>query len=190
VRLTDLEDVGPGIGLGRRDRDLRPARTQLRPGTVFVISGPPQLGRSTAMARFLTAPDRPLTVYRAGGDAERFRAEVRAWLDGPRPRLFAVDDAETLTDPDGVLRDLVTRRHPDARIVVGVRADAWRSAYGSWLSELRPAGHGLALAPDPVHDAESWTLALPPLGPSPPPGRGVLVDDGQAAVIQVALADE
>ncbi|HEY5697718.1 MAG TPA: FtsK/SpoIIIE domain-containing protein [Acidimicrobiales bacterium] len=190
VALSDLDDDGPGIGLGRRDRDLRPARTPLRPGTAFVISGPPQSGRSTAMARFLTAPDRPLTVYRAGGDAERFRAEVRAWLDGPRPRLFAVDDAETLTDPEGVLRDLVTRRHPDARIVVGVRADAWRSAYGSWLSELRPAGHGLALAPDPVRDAESWTLALPPIGPSPPPGRGVLVDDGQAAVIQVALAHE
>jgi hypothetical protein len=88
-----------------------------------------------------------------------------------------------------VLRELVTRRHPDARIVVGVRADAWRSAYGAWLSELRPAAHGLALAPDAVHDADSWTVALPPVGPNPPPGRGVLVDDGEAAVIQVAVTD-
>jgi S-DNA-T family DNA segregation ATPase FtsK/SpoIIIE len=189
VSLRDLDDDGPGVALGRRDRDLLPARTLLRAGATFVISGPPQSGRSTAFARLLSAPDRPLTAYRAGDDAERFRAEVRAWLDQPRPWLFAVDDAETLPDPEGVLRDLVTRRHPDARIVVGVRADAWRSAYGAWLSELRPAAHGLALAPDAVHDADSWTVALPPVGPNPPPGRGVLVDDGEAAVIQVAVTD-
>ena len=100
-----------------------------------------------------------------------------------------MDDAEALAGPDDVLRALVTRRHPDALIVVGVRADAWRSAYGSWLAELRPATHGLALAPDPVHDAESWTVPLPPVGPAPPPGRGVLVGDG-ADVIQVAVADD
>jgi len=186
----DLEADGPGLALGRRDRDLGTARVELLAGAPFVISGPPRSGRSSALHRLLAAPDRPPTVHRPGDDADRFRAEVRAWLERPGPRLFAVDDAEALADPDGVLRALVTRRHPDALIVVSLRADAWRSAYGSWLAELRPAGHGLALAPDPVHDAESWIVPLPSVGPVPPPGRGVLVGAGGADVIQVAVADD
>ncbi len=105
------------------------------------------------------------------------------------PHVFVVDDAERIEDPDGELRSLVTRRHPDALVMVAVRADAWRTGYGTWLAGLRPASSGLALRPDPVHDAESWACPLPSVGPSPPPGRGVLVTDGTAEVVQVAVDD-
>ncbi len=104
------------------------------------------------------------------------------------PHLFVVDDAEQIDDPHGDLRDLVSRRHPDALVLVGVRADAWRAGYGSWLAALRPARNGLALRPDPVRDADAWVCPLPPVGPTPPPGRGVLVTDGTAEIVQVARA--
>jgi hypothetical protein len=143
------------------------------------VAGPPRSGRTTALD--LIASHLPVPCVRAVAPVD-----LRAWLDDPHPQAFVLDDAERLADPDGLLRDLVNRRHPDAVIVLGVRADAWRCAYGTWLADLRPAGEGLALRPDPARDAELWTVALPTVGADAPPGRGVLVGDGRAEVIQTA----
>ena len=71
--------------------------------------------------------------------------------------------------------------------MVGVRTDAWRSAYGNWLSALRPASIGLAFGPDPARDAELWTAPISSLGPGPPAGRAVVVADAGSEVVQVAL---
>ena len=101
-----------------------------------------------------------------------------------------MDEAERIDDPHDDLLTLVRRRHPDALVAVAVRSDAWQSGYGRWVDELRPANHGLALRPDPVRDTESWACPLPSVGPSPPPGRGVLVADGTAEVVQVAGPDD
>ena len=176
--------------VGLRDRDLGVATVELRGDGPFVVTGPPRSGRTTALTLLRAqAPDRPLTHHGPGDDPTRLRQAIRAWLAQPAPHVFVVDDAEWIEDPDGELRSLVTRRHPDALVMVAVRADAWRTGYGSWLAGLRPASCGLALRPDPVHDADSWACPLPAIGPAPPPGRGVLVSDGTAEVVQVALAD-
>ena len=186
IRATDGT-----VALGLRDRDLGPARIDLRPDAPFVVAGPPRSGRSTTLALLLAqAPDRPRTVHRSGGDPADLTRAVRAWLNRPSPHLFVVDDAELVADPDGDLRALVTRRHPDALVVVSIRADAWRSGYGSWCAELRPGVSGLALSPDPVHDADCWAVPLPALDPAPPAGRGVLVGDGTAEVVQIAVIDD
>lgn len=190
VALAPLGRRDGAVVIGLRDRDLRFAAVALRPGDRFVIAGPPRSGRSAALDLLLAAPGLPArTVLRRGDDPGAFLAVVTAWLHAPAPHLFAVDDGELLGDPDEVLRALVARRHPEATVVVTVRSDAWRSAYGTWLAELRPADRGLALAPDPARDLECWTVALPPLGPGrPPPGRGVLLSDDGADVVQVAHA--
>jgi hypothetical protein len=184
---AELGAVDGRITLGLRDRDLLAARVTLPAGLPFVITGPPRSGRSHALELVLEqAPAGPRSVHRRPADAATFRAEIAAWLASPRPHLFAIDDAETLDDPDGVLEALATRRHPDGLLVVAVRSDVWRTAYGSWLTSLRPAGLGLVLAADPARDGDGWSVALPRVPPDAPPGRGVLVDGGAADVIQVA----
>jgi hypothetical protein len=141
-----------------------------------VVSGPPRSGRTTALDLLAGQLDLPILRVEA---AEK----VRAWLEDPLPQAFVIDDAERLADPDGLLRELVNRRHPDGVVLVGVRTDAWRSAYGTWLADLRPAADGLALRPDPAHDAELWTTPLPTVGAEAPPGRGVHLGE----IVQVAL---
>jgi len=146
--------------VGLRDRDLLTAHATLCGGVPFVIAGPPRSGRTTALR--LVADQAP-----AG--------------------TVVVDDAERVDDADGHLRRLVTRRDPDDRLIVAVRTDVWRSAYGTWLADLRPAAAGLALGADPVRDLDLWAAPLTSAGPSAVPGRGLLVDAGGAELVQVAL---
>jgi S-DNA-T family DNA segregation ATPase FtsK/SpoIIIE len=178
VGLGDLP-TEQGLVVGLRDRDLRPATLSHLPAGPFVVTGPPRSGRTTALDLIAAQLDLPCLRTPTPDD-------LRAWLDDPRPHAFVLDDAERLADPDGLLRALVNGRHPDGVVILGVRTDAWRSAYGTWLADLRPCGDGLALRPDPVRDAELWTVALPSVGPDPPPGRAVLVSEGRADVIQAA----
>ncbi len=182
-----LGSVDGVVTIGLRDRDLLPARVTLVPGLPFVITGPPRCGRSHALDLVLDqAPSWPRTVHRRSADPVAFLEAARRWLAEPRPHVFAIDDAEALVDADGALEALATCRHPEGLLLVAVRADAWRSAYGTWLAALRPASTGLALSPDPARDGDGWTVALPRLAAGAPPGRGVLVDDDGAEVVQVA----
>jgi len=190
VDLATLARHPDHATVGVRDRDLGPAIVDLRRDGPFVVTGPPRSGRTSALTLLAAqAPRLPSTRHRPGDDPDRLRRAVADWLARPSPHLFVVDDAERVDDPDGDLRALVTRRHPDAIVLLAVRADAWRNGYGSWSAGLRPAGRGLALRPDPVHDAEAWVCPLPAVGPAPPSGRGVLVVDGTAEVVQVARGD-
>ncbi len=186
VDLRPLPSEVRAIGaLALRDRDLARIDLPVRPGVPLVVAGPPRSGRTHAFEHLLRQrADRPRSVVRPGDAPDAFLADVAEWLADPRPRTFAVDDAHLLTDPDGRLRDLVARRHPDALVLLTVRTDTWRS---SWLADLRPAGHGIALGADPLHDADLWTAPLPVLDLPVPPGRGVLLDAGTAEVVQVAL---
>ncbi|HYF46284.1 MAG TPA: FtsK/SpoIIIE domain-containing protein, partial [Acidimicrobiales bacterium] len=159
VRLRDLEPADGLVTVGVRDCDLLTAHARLTGGVPFVIAGPPRSGRTTALR--LVADQAPACTV-------------------------VVDDAEQVEDADGRLRELVTRRDPDHLVLVAVRTDAWRSAYGSWLADLRPAASGLALAPDPARDVDLWAAPLLSTGPDAVPGRGLLVHDGRAALVQVA----
>lgn len=118
----------------------------------------------------LPRPDRFVIAGPPGSGRSTALRLLAAQLDG----FTVVDDAEDV--------ELVDLGVP---LLVAVRADAWRSAHGTWLADLRPCASGLALRPD-VRDAELWLSALPSVGPAPPPGRGVLVVDGRADVVQVA----
>jgi hypothetical protein len=102
---------------------------------------------------------------------------LRLLADQLGPAAVVIDDAEEAAE--GVWPRSGWR-------LVGVDTDAWRTRYGDWLAGLRPASLGIALHPDPVRDATLWTVPLPGVGPRPPPGRGILVLDGTAEVVQVA----
>jgi S-DNA-T family DNA segregation ATPase FtsK/SpoIIIE len=108
--------------------------------------------------------------------------------EGP-PLVVLVDDADRAPDHDGVLADLVAGRHPSAHVVAAA-GEAVRSGFGHWSADLRRASAGLVLRPRSDLDADVLGIPLLPRWPVPltTPGRGVLVVDGDAAPVQVAMA--
>jgi DNA segregation ATPase FtsK/SpoIIIE, S-DNA-T family len=71
-------------------------------------------------------------------------------------------------------------------VVAAGRSDALRSAYGHWTRDVRRSRLGLALCPEP-EDGELLGATFPRRDrPAPSPGRGYLVVDGLAEVLQVA----
>ncbi len=107
------------------------------------------------------------------------------WQDCAATRLLLVDDAE-LVDGGSYLGDLVARRASDVRIVAAGNADALRSRYGHWTQELRRSRIGCALRPNPHADGDLWQTQLP-RGEQHifPVGRGYLVADGRAELVQL-----
>jgi S-DNA-T family DNA segregation ATPase FtsK/SpoIIIE len=118
-------------------------------------------------------------------------AERSSARPGPARRLLIViDDATELEDPDGTLAAMVRGRlRPAAvRLVLAVDPLDARAAYGHWTASVRRGRCGIALHHDPDEDRDLWALPLPPAPTERrPPGRGLLLRDGEDAVeIQVA----
>jgi S-DNA-T family DNA segregation ATPase FtsK/SpoIIIE len=202
ARLTDHEWFIP-VGIG--DRALAPAGLVLREGEGAVICGPPQSGKSTTLSTVAAV------VAKAGGTTITGIALRRSALrdcsfvdrlvtepsdiaavlevvgESPGPQLVVVDDADLFDDPDGALVSLLERCRPDVHVVAAGRADALRSGFTHWTRELRRSRQGVALRPQLDHDGELWQTPLPRRGPTRfEPGRGFLVGDGWAELVQVA----
>jgi hypothetical protein len=98
-----------------------------------------------------------------------------------------VDDADAVDDPGGHLAAIAAGRRPGVRLVAAARTDAVRRASGSWLAAFRRCRTGIALRPDLDADADLWAAPLPRRRRvRPVVGRGLLVADGGAEVVQVA----
>jgi S-DNA-T family DNA segregation ATPase FtsK/SpoIIIE len=186
--------------------------TRVGPG--FVISGPPRSGRSNTLlvaARSLvdqactvvaiTARRSPLTGLRsaagvaavldgraaAPGDLQALLASL---ADGPVALL--VDDAELLADsPIGdTLTDFCrsARDHGNALILAGTAGEL--GVFRGFIPEVRKSRSGLLLCPGGTADGEVLGARLPRTAVfSGPPGRGVLVGEGELQVVQVPYAD-
>jgi S-DNA-T family DNA segregation ATPase FtsK/SpoIIIE len=104
--------------------------------------------------------------------------------------LVMVDDATEVSDENGTLAALARGRlRPEGvRLVVSLDPVERRTAYGHWAAALRRCRSGIALHHDPDEDRDLWTSVLPPAPTGRrPPGRGLLLRDGEEAVeIQVA----
>ena len=62
-----------------------------------------------------------------------------------------------------------------------------RQAYGHWTRLLRDGRAGLALRPDLDADGDLWSVRFTALRNAAwPPGRGVLIRDGEIELVQVA----
>ena len=103
-----------------------------------------------------------------------------------RPTVLLVDDAERVDD-DGTLAALVASGHPALHVVAAGRPDVVRSIYGHWTSAVRRSRLGMLLQPDVDVDGDLLGAALPRRQVvAPLPGRGHLVVDGRAGLVQLA----
>lgn len=191
---VDLSECGARLAFSVRDHDLEPAALSLHPGEHALVLGPARSGRTTALTTVASlAAHGPGAVVAVGSRplpgcdiAVVGPHEVGAWLAGRGPALVLVDDAAAVDDRDDTLARLVTRPPAGVHVVAAARPDRLRAAYGHWTAELRASRRGLLLRPDPT-DGDLLGHPLPPrLDLAPVPGRGVLVADGHADVVQVA----
>jgi DNA segregation ATPase FtsK/SpoIIIE, S-DNA-T family len=110
---------------------------------------------------------------------------IRANTNGQH--LLLVDDAEMVDDPGNALSALLTERRSNVWIIATGRADVLRTSYTHWTTAIRRSRIGLALRPQLEIDGELWMTPLPRrvIGQFPT-GRGFLIADGTATLVQSA----
>ena len=185
------------FGIG--DSGLVPTGLVLREGENALITGPARSGKTTALITLaqVARTARPelrihaITPRRSAlGSADVIDGilETDAVIDlagSSDPWLLLVDDAE-LVEPGAAISDLLRRRNPAGRVVAAGMADALRSLYGHWTQDLRRSRIGCALRPNVASDGDLWQTQLPRNHPGNfPAGRGYLLADGQAELVQV-----
>ncbi len=195
-RITHEEWYLP-LGIG--DSSLVPVGLVLRDGEHALITGPARSGKSTALAttaRVARAahPDlRIAAVVPRRSELSRCLAvdeilavdQIDTLEFGDEEWLLLVDDAE-LIEAGAPIGALLKRRQPLVRIVAAGSADALKGLYGHWTQELRRSRIGCALRPNTVSDGDLWQTQLPRNHTQPfPTGRGYLLADGQAELIQL-----
>lgn len=195
-QVSDQEWFLP-IGIG--NSGLSPAGLVLREGDHALITGPARSGKSTALATLATVakaafPDLTVlaVVPRRSPLSDCVAVDLvvgedlvadLAGRDGAQ--LLLVDDAELITESPS-LADLVRMRRPGLHVVAAGSADAIRSMYGHWTHDVRRSRIGCALRPNVATDGDLWQTTLPRRGPERfPTGRGYLLADGEAELVQL-----
>lgn len=204
--------AGRAVALGLRDRDLEPAFIDLAEGHLLVV-GPRRSGRSTALATIaralgagnpdlravLMAPrstpllDIELWSGAAQGVDECRRLIARLAEDGQRLSandVLVIDDGEDLVDSDaGGELDVFVRSvaRQGVCVLAALEVRAAHRTFAGWVHEMRRNRRGLLLEPDLDLDGELVGVRLhKPLATVHLPGRGFLVEDGLAELVQVA----
>jgi DNA segregation ATPase FtsK/SpoIIIE, S-DNA-T family len=202
IALSEIPPAVPSappwlLPLGIDDSTLGPAVLRLHPGDHLLVSGPSRSGRTSTLRAIVqqvvhARPDADIVCLgfrgRAPDGATAGTALDELNARDPRRLVVVVDDAELLDDPHGVLASFVARR--DAIVVAAARADALRTAYGHWTADLRRQRRGIVLCPTADVDGDVLGVVIPRRRTmARHPGRGYLVVDGEARLIQVAVAD-
>ncbi|MEN0014239.1 MAG: FtsK/SpoIIIE domain-containing protein, partial [Solirubrobacteraceae bacterium] len=198
--------------LGLRENELAPAVVNLIDGN-FVVAGPYRSGRSSTIATIasgiaastpevqlhLIAPRRTLAEHAAPwtkivrtddpADVVQYVETLLDLADGDVPIFLAVDDA-TEVDPRGIsgLEQLIKQaRDLPMRVVIAADAQALRTSYAPWHVQMRKDGQGMLLAPNLETDGDLLGVRLPwRRALTFPKGRGILVENGQHELVQVA----
>jgi S-DNA-T family DNA segregation ATPase FtsK/SpoIIIE len=194
------------LPIGISDSTLAPAGLRMAEGEHVLIAGAARSGKSTTLEAIAAMvaeahPEVVLTavavrrsplqetpeirrLVKAAGDIDGAITEA---LADPAPQLVLIDDADALPDtPTGALANLVNTARPDVHVVVAGRGDTLRSDYMHWSVKVRNSRQGLALKPDDM-DANLWNSSFPrEKPPAWPPGRGYLIADGVADLVQAA----
>jgi hypothetical protein len=113
---------------------------------------------------------------------------LRAAIADPRRWVVLVDDAPGLDDVHGVLAGLLAAGRPGLHVIAAGRSDALRGGFGHWSRPLRQSRAGVLLRPDLATDGDLLGVRLPrrvAVGLTAP-GRGFVVDDGDAHLAQLA----
>jgi DNA segregation ATPase FtsK/SpoIIIE, S-DNA-T family len=198
------------IPIGVAERTLSPAGLVVYEGEHALVAGPARSGKSTALLTVAAAcrgggravsviavagPRSPLSseasidevvAPAAAGESLLALVERAAGSDGLV--LVLVDDAESVVDSGGVLERLSTSELPGLLLVAAGRNDGIRTGYSHWSRPLRRSKLGVLLRPDVDLDGDILGASLPRRAPvAMVPGRGYVVNSGEAELIQLAL---
>jgi len=208
--LLDVETLlepGLSIPIGLDGTTRMITRLTIRAGEHATVSGPSQSGRTSALrtiARQLRAADPTLIlvglspttgaslfddgVFDAGGTVSDLEHVLSVAANDERRWVVIVDDADRIDAESGPLVDLAKNATGLVTLIVGVRSSSVRQAYGHWTRFVRASGTGLLLMPDNSVDGDILGVRLPrSQRVRPVPGRGYLVSNGEAHLVQVAL---
>lgn len=194
------------LAVGRSDEDLSVSVLSLYENEHVFVAGPARSGKSTALLTVTTSlldADPRAEVYGFGGRrsplltspllrrATANPAEVGELIDlglvAPGPALLLIDDAELFDDPGGRLAALLTGGPPNLHVAAAGKSDILRGMFGHWSQTVRRSRAGLLLQPALDRDGELLGARLPfKVQTSFPPGRGFLVCDGNATIVQTA----
>ena len=178
------------VAVGVTDGDAA-VTVDLAPGHLLV-AGPPGSGRSTALdavvAGLRRAGHEPIVV---AGREEGAPAVLQGVLDEGPPvegvRVVAVDDADELGEgPAGrVLEQLASTR--GVRLVATADSASIARAFSGWVPAVKRGRRMLLLQPGGAGDVDQLAGVRVKLRPGArfPAGRGVLVVDRRAVVVQV-----
>ena len=205
IRIEDLpasahvEDRRLHIRFAISDLDLEPAGLTLHDGEHTLVLGPPRTGRTSALAAIgaaartagvpvVVVADRPGKLSNLLGLEAVPADSLDEAVDEQVRCLLLVDDADRIGDPAGLLAGLAASTTGRSHLVASTTADRIRSSYGSWLHEMRSCRTGVLFRPGPL-DADLLGATVPArLALAPVPGRCLVIADGAAEVMQVALA--
>lgn len=189
-RLHPAAQPGNGllwVGLG--GDELLPSGVALPPGGVLAILGRPGAGKSTvAHALVRLNPSRAWQQPGPGRKREAFWSGIHAQaLAGTldRTAVLLIDDA-----------DLLPRELNDQ--LLELNSLGWRAiftgGYGPALLQRVPLalsarshGKGILIGPSSQTDGDFFGLRIEP-EPRPTAGRALVIDDGRATAVQLALA--
>ncbi len=203
------------VPFGLCDLDFTEAVLDLGAGS-FLTVGSRRSGKSTTLATMATALDSlgtelilfaprhttltTLTFWRRVGTSVDACGELLEELlltldqrDETSPWLvLVVDDADEFVDHyvDERLSELI-KSGAQRRIRVIAAADK-RSAhrtYGGALQRLRGERRGLVLQPDPLADGDLFEATLDRRIAGGPPGRAVVVENGEGTLVQIATSE-
>jgi S-DNA-T family DNA segregation ATPase FtsK/SpoIIIE len=216
VRLVELaaparlDDRPWSIPIGVAERTLSAAGLVVYEGEHALVTGPARSGKSTALLTIAAAcragrpdisviavvgPRSPLAgeasideVVAPAAVADKVMPLTNEAARTGRLALVLVDDAESLDDSGGVLERLSTADLPGLLFVAAGRNDGIRTGYSHWTRPLRRSKLGVLLRPDVDLDGDILGASLPRRAPvAMVPGRGYVVNSGDAELIQVAL---
>jgi DNA segregation ATPase FtsK/SpoIIIE, S-DNA-T family len=207
-----LDDRPWSIPIGLAERTLSAAGLMVYEGEHALVTGPARSGKSTTLLTVAAAcrasrpdvtviavagPRSPLAAREASIDEmvapqgslhDKLMPLVDAAASTGRLALVLVDDAESLDDSGGVLERLSTSDQPGVLFVAAGRNDGIRTGYSHWTRPLRRSKLGVLLRPDVDLDGDILGASLPRRAPvAMVPGRGYVVNSGEAELIQVAL---
>ena len=202
------------VVVGRADVTRAPVVVDLRPSNLLV-AGPARSGRSTALltvagqlgtqgadvwmigndtSPLCAAGNAERSAFGASSDVLPMLEELVAATSVPRtdPCVLAIDDLDLLDDPLLTPPFQALARNRGVRVLASVETRALTGyAPDPMLSEMRRARRMLLLQPDSALDVFTVTGVRAPLrtGTPMPRGRGVLIVDREAVVLQVALPE-
>ncbi|MFK4834641.1 FtsK/SpoIIIE domain-containing protein [Microbacterium sp. ZW T2_14] len=209
--LPDRIDDLPVLGIG--DDTLGPKGFE--PVGTFVVAGPPQSGKTTAVRGIVRALERfdpKVELFHFGGRRAVLRDD-RAW----RRSAIGIEDVRALAKE---LKEIVADETLSSRIAIVVenitefgdtdaerplkelfqainRSDHFLVADGDvtqlsggygLIGELKAGRHGIALRPESYDGESLFKVPFPKVQRHEfPPGRGLFVENGRFVTVQLAL---